>query len=458
MVRGEGIYHEFPWFHDTILNKGYVDMHFLATLLLIPFTFFDLIVGAKIATAFFATVLVLVFYWFLKRHSVRHAYFWTFLLVASSFYFLRRIIYPRIFIPLSLVFMILAVHFILKKKHKSLLALSFFYSWMYTAAPLILLPGFIYSGLCLLARKKIDIKGILYSSSGLVLGMVINPYFPRNFYIDYIQIIKLAFFRPEKLMNTEWMPFTIREFFTTNFLVLAVFLFSLAFYLFYLWKKNPGFGDLVKRKQWTKIKHKRSFDMDKALLFFMALFFLLYMIKSKRMIEYFVPFTILFCAFVVTDQKIRHSIKYKNVLLVLLIAGAGLNLYLAYISFGYYDTVNNFEDCASWLNDNSEQGDLVFLQWWDQMPVLYFYDHKNYYTLGFDEGFLYYHNKSMFDDYKKVQRAEGDIYGIIADEFDSDYVFLYKAKDSLPLYIKMQEDKRFSLGFEGKDCVVFEVD
>src|SRR5436190_18754615 len=46
MIRTHGIMHTFPWLEFTILNKPYVDMHFLYHLINVPLTFFGLETGA----------------------------------------------------------------------------------------------------------------------------------------------------------------------------------------------------------------------------------------------------------------------------------------------------------------------------------------------------------------------------------------------------------------------------
>ena len=56
LMRTEGLKPGFPWLPLTILNPGeFADHHFLFHVLLIPFTFGDLVFGAKLASVLFAS-------------------------------------------------------------------------------------------------------------------------------------------------------------------------------------------------------------------------------------------------------------------------------------------------------------------------------------------------------------------------------------------------------------------
>ena len=64
---------------NTILNKNYADIQVLFRILLVPFTFFGLELGAKIAAVLFAATAFTVFFWFLAENKVRYAFFWSLL-------------------------------------------------------------------------------------------------------------------------------------------------------------------------------------------------------------------------------------------------------------------------------------------------------------------------------------------------------------------------------------------
>jgi hypothetical protein len=53
LARDQGVIKDFPWLQYTVLVNNYTDQHFLYHVILIPFvTFFDPLVGIKLATVF----------------------------------------------------------------------------------------------------------------------------------------------------------------------------------------------------------------------------------------------------------------------------------------------------------------------------------------------------------------------------------------------------------------------
>ena len=87
----QGLVREFPWLPFTIYDRNYADDHFLFHLLQIPFTFGDLIVGAKHFSAVVAGLVVGTFLHILRRQKVYGAWIWTTGLLVSSHPFLLRL-------------------------------------------------------------------------------------------------------------------------------------------------------------------------------------------------------------------------------------------------------------------------------------------------------------------------------------------------------------------------------
>jgi hypothetical protein len=77
LMRMEGLKPDFPWLPLTILNPGeFSDHHFLYHVALIPFTFGDLILGAKWASVFFASLAFLSIWWLLCNQKIPYAGLW----------------------------------------------------------------------------------------------------------------------------------------------------------------------------------------------------------------------------------------------------------------------------------------------------------------------------------------------------------------------------------------------
>jgi hypothetical protein len=95
MMRQNGPYRQFPWLRYTILNEKFYDKHFLYHVLLIPFSFGDLIFSGKVASIIFATSLGYLFFWFLRRYHIRYPLFWSLLFIFGSRSFLTRLLAIR---------------------------------------------------------------------------------------------------------------------------------------------------------------------------------------------------------------------------------------------------------------------------------------------------------------------------------------------------------------------------
>src|SRR3989338_10198379 len=156
IIKKDGFIKEFPWAKYTILSENYADIQLLFRLFLIPFTFFGLNLGAKIASVVFAAIAFTIFYWFLTQNKIRYAFFWTSLYLFTSEFLMYRFMLPRQ-MPLVVALLILTVYFLQKKKYL-LLALT-------TFASVLLHSSFVFQSLVIilyLILKKIFVKEFEY--------------------------------------------------------------------------------------------------------------------------------------------------------------------------------------------------------------------------------------------------------------------------------------------------------
>ncbi|HSL86069.1 MAG TPA: hypothetical protein VK861_03970, partial [Bacteroidales bacterium] len=96
LMRTEGLKPAFPWLPLTILNaREFYNHHFLFHVLLIPFTFGDLILGAKLAAVLFTSVAFWLIWRVLVQQKVPYAWVWALGLLAVSEAFIFRMSIPR---------------------------------------------------------------------------------------------------------------------------------------------------------------------------------------------------------------------------------------------------------------------------------------------------------------------------------------------------------------------------
>jgi hypothetical protein len=180
LMRTQGLKPDFIWLPLTILNPAkYVDHHFLFHVLLIPFTFGDLAAGAKFASVIFASLAFLSIWRLLQQSRVPLAGLWSLALLGVSETFLFRLSMPRTQ-SLSLAVLALGIHRLLQEKYWRVLFISLLYVWLYDAFPLILVIAGVITATRFLSSRRVTLKPLLFTGAGILLGLVINPYFPAN--------------------------------------------------------------------------------------------------------------------------------------------------------------------------------------------------------------------------------------------------------------------------------------
>ena len=109
LMRSNGFIKDMKWTYHSILHENFYDMHMMGHIFLIPFTFGENdIFMAKIASVLLSSLVVVVFYWFLRVNKIKYCFLWAGLLIGASPLFLRRLLYVRISIQLSIILSILS--------------------------------------------------------------------------------------------------------------------------------------------------------------------------------------------------------------------------------------------------------------------------------------------------------------------------------------------------------------
>jgi hypothetical protein len=437
IIKQQGFVKEFPWAVYTIFSNNYADIQILFKILLIPFTFFDLNFGAKIASILFSTIAFAVFYWFLTQNKIKYAFFWTLLYLFTSASLMSRFLLPRQ-MPLVIALLILTIYFLQRKKYLFLALTSLIFVLLHSSFVFQLILISLYFILEKIFFKKFDHKILLYPFIGVILGLVINPYFPSNISMLYAQIFKVNLLA--NLFNVEWKPWAFFEFMKNNILVLLYFLVSIFI--------------LIKNKKITKIQ---------SLYFSLTIFFLAYTILSRRMQEYLVPFSILAFAFLFNDfsykfnkDKFFKSIKIIAVL-VLIFIGIG-NFILLRDKVIDNDFLYNYDNCAEWMKNNIPKNSLIFTNAY-AFPYLFFKNSDLTYTHGIDLTYSYLYNPEQFERYMSILQGtvKEDIDYIVKD-YSPDYVFSGKVKQDVQLFNYIVEHKEnYKAVYEDGWCAVLEV-
>ena len=274
LMRTESLKPDFPWLPLSILNaREFYDHHFLYHVALMPFTFGDLRLGAKWAAVIFASLAFLSTWNLLKNQRIPYAGLWAAGLLAVSEAFIYRMSIPRAQ-SLSLAVLMLGLDWLLRRKYSRLGLLAFAYVWLYDAFPLLIIMTGIYVLAAWLVEKRLDLRPMLYVGIGSFLGLVINPYFPHNVVFASLHILPKLVGTTDIRVGNEWYPYETAQLLKNSALALAAFV----------------SGSLA-----LGLSGKRM-DLRTATSFLLAVLFGLMLFQSRRFIEYFPPFALVFAA------------------------------------------------------------------------------------------------------------------------------------------------------------------
>jgi hypothetical protein len=420
LIRTEGLTPDFPYLPYTILNEAaYYNHHLLYHLFLSLFATTDpavdgglaLTQGAKLASIIMPSLAFLAIWWLLRGQNVPFAAVWAIALFAVSEAFLYRMSMPRAQ-SMSLLLLVLGLHWLLQGNYKRLLPLGFVFVWAYNAFPLLLLVAGTYAIATFMLERRIVWQALVYPAIGIGLGLLINPYFPQN--INFI----LGHLLPKvgessTPVGNEWSPYrtwTLVE--NSGVALMAV----LAGILALGWREK-------------RIEKSTLVALGLTVLFGYMLF------ESRRFIEYFPPFALIFFALGAAPllREWLADLGWKRPYLDQL-APFALLLLLAYPLYnGIRDArelvadsrpADRYADAAIWLHDTAPAGTMVFQTDWDDFTRLFFYNTNAVYTAGLDPTFMELEDEALFDRWVAITRGRVAQPGAaIRDEFGAAYVF-----------------------------------
>jgi hypothetical protein len=437
LLMQRGIIRDFNWLPYTTLAHAFADHHFLYHVILVPFvSFYGSFIGAKIATVFLAAGALTAFYAALKEYDCKLPFAFTMLLATSSSFMFRMNLTKTS--AISVMVLMLALIAIRRGSLRGLFFLSWAYVLLYGGWPIF---GVVI-GAFLLARAVVDrlldrhplhswgnlwfwrrlfafrrnavadfmaskeVRLAFAVAAGLTCGIVINPYFPVNLRFYWEQIVQIAVLNySDKIgVGAEWYPYTFPAFYTENSIVFICIALCIALLLMMI------FWDDVSRWRATKV-NRQAFSARVAVSI-LSIFFLLMTIRSRRHVEYFVPFTMFAVALFYTSLATRMdwsalSRRLQSLLPAALkkeialgeLACVYLTVMFVFLCarnvLGTHDTYaggipwTRFAKVAEWTRSNIPAGAIIVHSDWDEFPPLFYHDDTHRYICGLDPTFLY---------------------------------------------------------------------
>lgn len=450
-----------PWMQAGSLKDSFTDQHFLYHLILSFFTkIFEPLWAVKIATVLFATLAVLAFYYFLKKLKLNFAWLFTLLIIS-----LPHLNFRWSLIKVNSLSFIVCLFFIwalIKNKKYLILLSNLIFVWLYGAWPIILpiyLAWFvsIYLFNKIKTQNKINYywSNLLWSLGGIFIGIISHPNWPQNLYFYYQQVVQIGIinFGQKFIVGSEWYGASFLEIMSSapHLFVLSALLIVLLVF------------------QYQNITQKTLFS------FLLTFGFLLLNVKSKRYIEYFLPFALIFIVFAYNDLKnILNYQKFTafwqgiNLKLKLFVSCCLATLIILVIPLLLDKSTNStlrddwpldkFLASATWLQQNTPPNSIVFHDDWDQWPMLFYHNDHNYYLIGLDQTFMYNFDPDLQQVYFDLLAGKMNNVGkVIQNEFQANYIFLEKANKKEAFKNALIFDPNIQLVYEDEEAEIYQI-
>lgn len=484
LMRDQGIIHDFPWLKLTVLGEHYTDQHFLYHVALIPFvTWLPPLLGVKLATVFFGALLATTVYWLLRSFNVRWAFaFVVILMLVRPFVFRISLAKAP---STSLIFLLLGLGWILHYHVRRLFILAFTYVWYYGGFALLTVAAVTATTVSVLynrlthtqAHRVVDkIFALVHQRArrhrirrthlwilvsvigGTLAGIVFNPYFPSNlsFYMQQLVNIGVINFRNVIGVGGEWYPYGTVELIAGTAFISLLILLALA-------------SAMIRWRRPSK---------QTITFFLLTVFFFLLTIKSRRYVEYYVPFALIFSAFSLNDtfggsggaawiRELRRLFAPSRFMRGLIaVVGACILFGVGYL--GVRDYLGNWRDLrhgfpanrleapSLWLAEHSPPGSRVVHSDWDEFPILFYYNSHNTYIVGLDPTFLYKADEDRYWTWVDITlgRYTGDVYAAVTETLESRYVLIAGNHEAMKRLIS--RDPRFMKRYEDDQATIYE--
>ena len=409
----------------TTLNpRDYVDHHFLFHVFQIPFTFFgDFETGAKIGTWLFACAAVFACFWLMVRHRLSYPLLWLVAILGSSAPFLFRIQMGKA-MSVSIVLLVAGLCLLFERRYVWLLPLAFVFALTYDMVALLGVAAVVWLGVVLWTERSLN-REVGWAAAavglvglGVVLGFVINPYFPRNVQLFYEHLLMKATAKDFSTeVGSEWYPYSTWEFLGNCGVALAAMV--------------AGY-----------VSFRGADRRETRPAFFLLLFSTLLMLVNmrwRRFAEYFPPFAVLFAAFAaepliraararylspgaaagepdeeaaapVAPAAAERARAWEFVLVgtaaIFLAAPMIWNARAASAEIAGMAGPEQYRRGMEWVTRNVPAGEPVFNSDWDDFPKLFFYDPTRPFIAGLDPTYLLDRDADLMRQYARIGRGE----------------------------------------------------
>ncbi|HYG82176.1 MAG TPA: hypothetical protein VD861_17380, partial [Pyrinomonadaceae bacterium] len=176
----------------------------------------------------------------------------------------------------AIVFMVLGIYLLFEKRYVLLLPLGFLFAWTYSLFITLLGMAVIWACVVAWSERRFEWRPVVWSLAGIIGGLVINPYFPKNLrlFFEHVSMkVAPAGFAVE--VGQEWYPYDSWYFLGSCAVAFVAMIVGYAAY------------------DWSD---RRRAARPLFLMFF-ATTLMIACFAQRRWVEYWPPFAVLFAAF-----------------------------------------------------------------------------------------------------------------------------------------------------------------
>lgn len=357
-------------------------------------------------------------------------------LILFNLYFLQRLSMLRPHL-LAILLALWLVYGFLKKKRYVLAFVSFLYPIAYHT---FFIPGllmFAFATVALMCGQKRDLRLLLYSIAGFILGNIFHPYFPENIYVgwQHFMVATGAGIPKENLfLGAELYPMTSDSWAIVFIACLFSGLIALSA-VFWGTREDGGFFQVFTEKKQNLL-----------FLFCLVLGFILISLKNPRGGEYLVPFAVFLLAGSV--KQLNFGKKGMSILGGAFLAFS-LGIYLIALDQNadhekkQGGLVQHFpENAYKALRDldGVEKGAKVFSDDWDHAPSIFYARPDLRFSDLLDPTFMLLQHRGLV--ILRDSLAAGtvaDAYSLMKSRFGADYATVRKPG----LLTRLESDPNF---------------
>jgi len=503
LLRDGGVLREFPWTQSSLYRQIFIDHHWGYHLLLLPFvSLLPGLSGLQLATTVFAALTITACAWCLMKWRVPWWGAGVVLLLTAGPLLFRLSLGKAPALGVGVA--VLGYYLITARKYGWLFWWSWFFTWLYSAWPLLLVMAVVYVAVesmsndeskynqldkfsifnfqfllnqpnlkiknyslkivswltvfikKFLAQQNLYLFGVIIA--GYAAGLIINPYFPTNLlYLKQLFAMALVAYRKFIGVGGEWYPYGPAEL-AAN-LAYPILIWLLATVAAALtWSRQS----VLSRTTWV-----------------LAVVFLLYTLRARRQVEYLTPWLVLsiglmvrdawdkrvnlgelwqeFCSWLPWWLSGRLVLGFLGVYLLLLVPwGLWRGVASAREGLATGFQFSRLASASTWLKQNTPSGSIVFQNDWGGFPILFYHNTHNYYLTGLDQTFMYEYDRDHYWQWVGVTTAlRHDVYEVARNTFQTSYVLLDKQYPAMLTWIN--RDDRIRKVYEDSEAIIFKL-